>query len=264
MIANVSHDLRTPLASLTAYLESLETHPDRLADYLPVLRDETGRLARLVDDLFALARLDAGELELHLGSVELKPLIGKIVAGCAPLAWDSRRVVVEADLPDGPFDRLRAGSSAGSGQALPPVLADSQRVAQILDNLLTNALRHTPEGGVITISARQVPGTSEVPGTWVEIRVTDTGIGIAPEDLPHVFERFYRADPARSGGGAGLGLAIVKGLVEAQGGQVGVESTPGQGASFWFTLPQAVGAFPRGHPDGQAQGRAPTPDTAVG
>jgi two-component system phosphate regulon sensor histidine kinase PhoR len=94
--------------------------------------------------------------------------------------------------------------------------------------------------------------------------VTDTGIGIAPEDLPHVFERFYRADPARSGGGAGLGLAIVKGLVEAQGGQVGVESTPGQGASFWFTLPQAVGAFPRGHPDGQAQGRAPTPDTAVG
>jgi signal transduction histidine kinase len=213
----------------------LETHPDRLADYLPVLRDETGRLARLVDDLFALARLDAGELELHLVPVDLKPLLGKIVAGCAPLAWESRRVVVEADLPDDP--------STGSGQALPPVLADSQRVEQILDNLLTNALRHTPEGGVITVAARpapgEVPGTSEVPGTWVEIRVTDTGIGIAPEDLPHVFERFYRADPARSGGGAGLGLAIVKGLVEAQGGQVGVESTPGQGASFWFTLPRA-------------------------
>ena len=217
MVANVSHDLRTPLASLTAYLESLESHPDRLADYLPILSDETGRLARLVDDLFALARLDAGELELRLATVDLRSLIGKAVADFAPLAWNNRRVAVESDLPE----------------SLPPVWADGQRVEQILGNLLTNALRHTPEGGVITVAAR------EVPGTWVEVRVTDTGVGIAAEDLPHVFERFYRADRARAGG-AGLGLAIVKALVEAQGGQVGVESVLGEGASFWFTLPPAA------------------------
>ncbi len=225
MVANVSHDLRTPLASLTAYLESLEGHPDRLAGYLPVLRDETNRLARLVDDLFALARLDAGEVELHLGPVDLKPLLSKIVAGDAPLAWERRRVVVQANLPDG----------------LPPVLADGQRVEQILDNLLANALRHTPEGGVITISARPAPAApvaNRRDRPAVQVCVADTGAGIAAGDLPHVFERFYRADPARSGGGAGLGLAIVKALVEAQAGQVGVESAPGQGTSVWFTLPQ--------------------------
>jgi len=216
LVANVSHDLRTPLAALQVYLESLEGHPDRLPEYLPILHDETARLTRLVDDLFALARLDAHELELDLGQVHLPSLGHKMVTDFAPLAWSNRRVVLETDLPDG----------------LPPVRADALRVEQILSNLLTNALRYTPEGGVITVAARDLGRAG------VEVRVTDTGAGIAPEDLPHVFERFYRADPARSGGGAGLGLAIVKSLVEAQGGQVGVASAPGEGASFWFTLPQ--------------------------
>lgn len=235
MVANVSHDLRTPLAALTAYLETLTDHPDRLADYLPILNDETGRLARLVNDLFALARLDANELELRLGPVDLESLLAKSAADFAPLAWNNRRVIVKSVLPDN----------------LPPALADPQRVEQILSNLLTNALRHTPEGGVITVAATLVGAPVGVSlagalsagalplGAHVEVRVTDTGAGISPDDLPHVFERFYRTDPARSGTGAGLGLAIVKALVEAQGGRAGVENAPGQGASFWFTLPVA-------------------------
>jgi|GEM_PF-458922 len=215
MVANVSHDLRTPLASLNAHIESLESHPELVGKYLPILHDETARLARMVDDLFALARLDAHELELNLTQVELPPLINKILAAFSDQAWADHRIVFDANTPED----------------LPNVLADALRVEQVISNLLTNSLRYTPEGGIITVSVR------ELDEKWVEVRVMDTGSGIAPEDLPHVFERFYQADPARSRGGAGLGLTIAKGLVEAQGGKIGVESALGEGACFWFLLP---------------------------
>jgi signal transduction histidine kinase len=118
---------------------------------------------------------------------------------------------------------------------LPAVQADPERVGQVLRNLVRNARQHTPPEGTVTIAARALPG-------WVEISVRDTGSGIAAEHLPYVFERFYRADPARarSTGGAGLGLAIVKQLVEAHGGRVEVDSVPGAGTTFRFTLPQAL------------------------
>jgi len=214
LVANVSHDLRTPLASLKAHIESLESHPELLSKYLPILQDETTRLARMVDDLFALARLDARELDVNLADVELPSLIKKTLASFSDQAWNDHRLVFEIDLSEG----------------LPVVRADPQRLEQVLINLLTNAVRYTPEGGIITVSFRVVGAE------WVEVRVTDTGVGITPDDLPHIFDRFYQADPARTRGGSGLGLTIAKSLVEIMGGKVGVESTSGEGSSFWFTL----------------------------
>jgi two-component system sensor histidine kinase ResE len=151
-------------------------------------------------------------------------LIERVVATYKPLAWEQRRIVLEACLPD----------------ALPPVQADVLRTEQVLVNLVANALRFTPEGGIITIEA-------EAQSRAVEVRVSDTGIGIPPEDLPHIFERSYRGDPARRlpepgdrlGSGSGLGLAIVKGLVEAMGGEVAATSAPGEGTCVRFRLPLA-------------------------
>lgn len=215
LVANVSHDLRTPLASLKAHIESLESHPELLSKYLPILQDETTRLARMVEDLFALARLEARELDVNLTYIELPSLIKKTLASFSDQAWNDHRLVFEVDVPE----------------ELPEVRADPQRLEQVLTNLLTNALRYTPEGGIITVSSR------EVGAEWVEVRVTDTGIGISTEDLPHVFDRFYQADRARTRSGAGLGLTIAKSLIEIMGGKIGAESALGEGSSFWFTLP---------------------------
>jgi signal transduction histidine kinase len=224
LVANISHDLRTPIASLAAHLETLSEHPERLDAYLPILSDETDRVAGLIGDLFELSRLDARELELHLSPVALSEVIGKVVTTYKGLAWEQRRIVLEARLPD----------------ALPPVQADVQRAEQVLVNLVVNGLRFTPEGGIVTIEAEARPRA-------VEVRVSDTGIGIPPEDLPHIFERFYRGDRARTlprpadrlGSGSGMGLAIVKGLVEAMGGAVDATSAPREGTCVRFRLPLA-------------------------
>jgi len=227
LVANISHDLRTPIASLAAHLETLSEHPERLDTYLPVLSEGTDRVSGLIDDLFELSRLDARELELDLSPVALCDVIERVVTTYKRLAWEQRRVVLEACLPD----------------ALPPVQADAQRAEQVLVNLVANALRFTPEGGIVTIEAEARPQA-------VEVRVSDTGIGIPPEDLPHIFERSYRGDRARTlprpadrlGSGSGLGLAIVKGLVEAMGGTVDATSAPGEGTCVRFLLPLADGA----------------------
>jgi signal transduction histidine kinase len=227
LVANISHDLRTPIASLAAHLETLSEQPERLDAYLPILSDETDRVSGLIDDLFELSRLDARQLDLDLSPVALGDVIERVVATYGKLAWEQRRIVLGACLPD----------------ALPPVQADVQRAEQVLVNLVANALRFTPEGGIVTIEAVVRPRA-------VEVRVIDTGIGIPPEDLPHIFERSYRGDRARTfprpgdrlGSGSGLGLAIVKGLVEAMGGAVGATSPPGEGTCVRFRLPRSEAA----------------------
>jgi signal transduction histidine kinase len=229
LVTNISHDLRTPIASLAAHLETLSEHPERLDAYLPILSDETDRVSGLIDDLFELSRLDARELELDLSPVALCDVIERVVTTYKRLAWEQRRIVLEACLPDG----------------LPPVQADVQRTEQVLVNLVANALRFTPEGGIVTIEAEARPKA-------VEVRVSDTGIGIPPEDLPYIFERSYRGDRARTlprpgdrlGSGSGLGLAIVKGLVEAMGGAVDATSALGEGTCVCFLLPLAEGCSP--------------------
>ena len=224
LVANISHDLRTPVASLSAYLETLVEQPGRLETYLPILTEEASRISGLIADLFELSRLDARELKLDLRPVMLADVVDKIVSSYRALAWEQRRIILEANLP----------------ASLPPLRADVQRLQQVMVNLVMNALRFTPEGGIVTVEA-------EVLNSEIEVRVSDTGVGIPLEDLPHIFERFYRGDPSRTrpeledrlSSGSGLGLAIVKGLVEAMSGSVGAASTRGEGTCIRFRLPAA-------------------------
>jgi two-component system sensor histidine kinase BaeS len=173
-------------------------------------------LSRLVDDLRALSLAEAGQLQLKPERISLRDLLSTAAANFAPLA-EVRGIHLRWEPP---VDPLEAD-------------ADAQRIQQVVANLLSNALQHTPAGGTITLSAQAQAGE-------VEIRVADTGPGLAPEDLPHIFDRFWQRDTKRTGEGSGLGLAIVRGLVQAHGGHVGVESTPGQGAVFHLKLPRRV------------------------
>lgn len=219
MVADIAHELRTPLTVIQGNLRAM------LDEVYPLTREEVARiyeaslgLGRLVDDLRVLSLAEAGRLDLHVQPVAVGPLLKREAALFADLAA-GQGVRLQVEAPD----------------TLPRVLADPERLAQVLHNLLSNALRYTPAGGRITL--RATAGSS---GS-VRLEVEDTGAGIAPEDLPHIFERFYRADRgrARENGGSGLGLTIAHQLVRLQGGTMGVESAPGQGARFWFTLPTA-------------------------
>jgi signal transduction histidine kinase len=218
LVADLAHELRTPLTVLGVYLEGLANGSvTGDSEVYRRLNRETQRLKKLVRDLQELSRAEAGYLPLEAKTVDLKPLCLEVVEKFNPQIQE-----------DGPTLQLELGQ-------LPPVLADPGRVEQILINLLSNALRHT-EQGTIQIGATQK-------GNFVELYVKDTGTGITPENLKHVFERFWRADPSRNQatGGTGIGLTIVKKLVELQGGTVWVESTLGQGTTFHFTLPLAYG-----------------------
>jgi signal transduction histidine kinase len=218
MVTDVAHELRTPLSNIRGYLEALQ---DGVARPSPALVDslyeEAMLLNRLVDDLQELALAEAGQLKLVRRPVALAEIVEQVVSLFQSRAT-AKGLTVRTDLP----------------ADLPTVDADPDRVGQILRNLLVNALTYTPPGGEITVLARAVDSE-------IEVRVRDTGIGIAPEHLPYIFERFYRADKSRTRttGGAGLGLAIVKQLVEAHDGRVWVESKPGEGTTFAFTLPAA-------------------------
>jgi two-component system OmpR family sensor kinase len=224
MVADVAHELRTPLSVLQGNLWAIlnDAYPLEKAE-ISRLYDETRLLSRLVEDLRELALADAGELYLELRPTDVAQVIRDTVDTLA-LAAEVQEVSLTAQLPDD----------------LAPAQADPDRVAQVLRNLLVNALRHTPSGGSVTVSA-----SSKVKS--LEIAIADTGEGIAPDDLPHVFERFWRADPARArsrssgegrmAGGTGLGLSVAQSLVKAQGGRIWVESTPGEGTVFRFTLP---------------------------
>jgi histidine kinase len=223
LVANVSHELRTPLASIRAHTESVLMRQDvdpALGAYLEVIDRQSEQLERLIDDLFLLSTTESGALSLMPRPIVLDELIGEVVGSIRPAARVERRVSLLSEVEPG----------------LPLVLADRQRVVQVLANLLRNAVRHTPEGGLVAVRATR-RGAVEA-----AISVEDTGQGIAPEQLEQVFERFYRAEPSRdrASGGAGLGLAIVRELVLAMGGRVWAESVIGQGSRFSFTLPLVV------------------------
>jgi two-component system, OmpR family, phosphate regulon sensor histidine kinase PhoR len=219
MIVNASHELRTPVASISAHVESL-LKPDRQMDaetrqYLTVVGTETERLSSLVDDLLILARADADELHLDVRPTDVAEVVDRVCAALAPLARRERNL------------SLAHSSAAG----LPRALADPDRLAQVLGNLVRNAVNNTPDGGLISVD-------TQPDGDRVMISVADTGIGIDAEDLPHVFERFYRTDEsrARDSGGSGLGLAIVRDLITAMGATISADSTPGHGSVFRIRL----------------------------
>jgi two-component system sensor histidine kinase BaeS len=215
MLADLAHEMRTPLATIDAHLEAVEDGIRVLDDdTLGVIRGSTGRLRRLAEDMTAVSRAEEG-LE-----VTFRPMVATAVAAAAAETaqdrYAAKGVQLRTELDD-------------AGQ----VRVDADRFGQVLGNLLDNALRHTPEGGTVTLTCRRIDH-------WVEYRVADTGQGVAAEHLPHLFDRFFRADTARDRrhGGSGIGLAIAKALVEAHGGGISVASAgPGLGATFTVRLP---------------------------
>ena len=230
LVANVSHELRTPVALVRSHLEALESDPDRFEDYVTIALRETDRLERLVNDLFQLSRL-----EHKIVKLEREPFDGSAAAREAyeSLAEPARRtagITMMVEVGDGD---LRG-------------LGDRARLVQVLQNLIRNAIRFTPEGGIILVGAQAEDGR-------IAFTVRDTGIGIAPEDLPRVFDRFYRSDSSRNrqSGGAGLGLAIAKELIEQMGGTIDVESELEEGTVFTIRLPRA-GTPAAPSPDGSA------------
>ena len=215
LMADIAHELRTPLTVLQGNLRAMldGVYPLERAE-VATLYDETRLLSRLVDDLRELALAEAGKLTLNVQPTDLTVLLAATVDNFS-VAAESKEVRLNLEVP----------------QALPWVKIDIDRIRQVLFNLLGNALRYTPEGGRISVSALAADGA-------VRVAVSDNGEGVAPEDLPHVFDRFYRGDHlAHAEGTTGLGLAISKAWVSAMGGDVGVESTLGRGSRFWFTLP---------------------------
>jgi signal transduction histidine kinase len=212
LVAWASHDLRTPLASIRAMLEAIEDGLADPAEYLPLLNDRVRTLSALVDDLFELARIDAGVLTVNLQEADLDRVVGTCVRGFEAEAR-AKGVSLET--------RLGAGS---------PVLCAPDKVERVLHNLLTNALRHTPSDGAIAVVVRPVGGD-------VTVDVEDTGEGVDQEVAERMFDRFWRGESSRTTPGSGLGLAIARGLVEAQGGRIWTESRPGGGARVSFTLP---------------------------
>ncbi|MBA3364919.1 MAG: HAMP domain-containing histidine kinase [Actinobacteria bacterium] len=219
LVAWASHDLRTPLASIQAMLEALEDGLAPMERYLPALQEQTHKLSSLVDDLFELARVDAGALTLELEETNLPELVRGCLRGVEAEAA-ARNITLQTRI-----------------QPVPAARCAPEQVERVLYNLLTNALRHTPSDGSVAVLLERLPKE-------VQVTVEDTGEGLPPGSAKRIFDRFWRADPARPSGrgsGAGLGLAIARGLVEAQGGRIWAEPRPGGGARISFTLPAAAG-----------------------
>jgi two-component system OmpR family sensor kinase/two-component system sensor histidine kinase BaeS len=219
LLADVAHELRTPLTIIQGNLEGLRDDVyEATPEHIDLIIDETQKLGRLVDDLRLLTLAEAGQLPLDLQTLDVRQLLLDVREAFAYQA-------AEAEIA------LKVQVSG----TLPTLIADPQRLGQVLSNLVTNALRHTPAGGTVTL------GTAPLPESFrIEFWVADTGEGIAAQDLPRIFDRFWRGDPARSheaGAGSGLGLAIAKSLVEAHGGRIRAESQPGQGTVVRLVLP---------------------------
>jgi signal transduction histidine kinase len=220
LVAWVGHDLRTPLTSIRVLLEALADgvvdDPDTIQRYLETSQLHIRSLSLLIDDLFEMAELNSGALILEQEPNSMSDLISDTLETFSALATNQGVTLEGSVEPD-----------------IDPVYMDAQKIGRVLANLVSNALQHTPHGGSVQILAFGV-----VEGVQVEVR--DTGEGINPSDLPHIFDQFYRGEKSRSRdtGGSGLGLAIAKGIVEAHGGRVGVESIPSEGTRFFFTLPE--------------------------
>jgi two-component system sensor histidine kinase ResE len=219
-IANVSHELRTPISMLQGYSEAIvddiaESQEEK-KEMAKVIYDESLRMGRLVNELLDLARMEAGHLQLSFEDIDLSPFINRIIHKFQGLAKDNE-IQLNAEIEDG----------------ISSVSFDPDRIEQVLTNLIDNAIRHTPKGGSVRLKA-----TSEDMGIRLEVK--DSGSGIPEEDLPFVFERFYKADKARTRGraGTGLGLAIVKNIIDAHHGSVSVQSKMGLGTTFTFLLPR--------------------------
>jgi two-component system phosphate regulon sensor histidine kinase PhoR len=218
LVGNISHDLRTPIAGIKAMAETLQNgaieDKEVSKDFLSRIESEADRLTQMVAELTQLSRIETGRSELKAESVNLNSLVDDVLAEMAPLA-EKQRVVLSKQLsPD-----------------LPSVKADKDRMRQSIINLVHNAIKFNNAGGKVTVS-------TAFDAKSIRVSVADNGIGISKNDLPHVFERFYKADKARSGGGSGLGLAIAKHTMQAHGGEITAQSEEGKGSSFTFTLPR--------------------------
>lgn len=219
-IANISHELRTPIASCKAIVETLQNgaiNDKNIAeDFLQRMHVETDKLAQMVNELGELSRIESGELILKLEPVNIAEVAASVTDRLKAQA-DRAQLSINLDIPTN----------------LPHVMGDRNRIEQLLVNLIHNAIKFTPKSGRITISSKVHDGS-------VLISISDTGIGIPEDDLPHIFERFYKVDKARSGGGTGLGLAIAKHIVQAHGGDIWAESEEGKGSTFIFSLPISI------------------------
>jgi signal transduction histidine kinase len=221
LIAWVSHDLQTPLTSIRAILEALSDgvveEPETVKRYLITAQRDVRSLSSLIDDLFQMAQLDAGGFPLHRAEASLSDLISDTLESFTELAKQGE-ITLEGNV-DSDVD---------------PVRMDTQAIGRVLNNLISNALRHTPPLGRVSVWVRRS-------GQALEVTISDTGEGIRADDLPHIFERFYRGDASRSRnrgtGGAGLGLAIARGIVQAHGGDIRVDSETGRGTQFTFNIP---------------------------
>jgi signal transduction histidine kinase len=224
-VANVSHELKTPLTSIQGFaqaiLDGTVNTPESVEKAAGIIRSEAERMYRLVMELLTLARLDAGTANFERGPVNLTDLLQSVVEKMAPQAR-AANVSLETSLA-----------------SIPAVLGDGDRLSEVFTNLVDNALKYTPEGGQVAISAR-------ANGSWDEISVADTGSGLTPEEQARIFERFYQADKSRqkaagpgSGSGAGLGLAIAREIIQAHGGTIQVISVPGKGSNFITRIPAA-------------------------
>ncbi len=231
-VANISHELRTPLASVRLLAETLEdvieTDPEKAQVFVERIETEVQLLSDLVDELLELARIEAGRAPMSIEPVESEMLVRETMARLLPQA-QRHRVTLRTEIEQ--------------GQSM--VAADSRQITRVLVNLVHNAIKFTPSGGTIVIGTRCQPE-----GTMQSFFVRDTGVGIPPEDLSRIFERFYKVSQSRSrgnfigpgGGGSGLGLAIARHVVEAHGGRISATSEPGKGSTFTFTLPITISA----------------------
>jgi two-component system sensor histidine kinase VicK len=221
-VANVSHELRTPLTTIKSYTEALDDgaldDPPLASRFVGVIQNETGRMIRLVTDLLHLSRLDSKEALMRKQPTDVLEMLEDV-----------------ADRFSFQMQQKDIGSEVKVGAGLPKALCDRDQIDQVLDNLVSNALKYTQPGGSITMGAVQAPGG------MLAIAVQDTGIGIPKKDLDRIFERFYRVDKARSRsmGGTGLGLSIAREIVMAHGGTISIQSELGQGTKVTFTLPPA-------------------------
>ncbi len=234
-LANISHELRTPLTSVRLLAETLEdvidTNPDRAQEFVEKIETEVQYLSELVSELLELSRLESGQTIMIIEPIEAERLVREVMARMLPLAQRHR---------------ISLGTDIRQGTTL--VAADSKQITRVLVNLIHNAVKFTPSFGSVVIGTM-----AQTDQHTQRFFVRDTGVGISAEDLPRVFERFYKTDRARSkagfigpgGGGTGLGLAIARHVIESHGGSIWAESSPGHGSTFSFILPTATGVKPK-------------------